>query len=56
VHIGQPKLINKKINLAMEDIGLVNPSKRDYPFFSNPHLAHSRIEIWSRIKETRYGD
>lgn len=52
VHIRQPKLINKKFKLAMEDIGLVdvwreiNPSKRDYTFFSNPHLVYSRIDYF----------
>lgn len=51
-HTVQPNLISKKINLAMKEIGLIdiwrelNPSKRDYTFFSNPHLAYSRIDYF----------
>uniref|UniRef100_A0A3P8S6T2 exodeoxyribonuclease III n=1 Tax=Amphiprion percula TaxID=161767 RepID=A0A3P8S6T2_AMPPE len=51
-HLSQPKLINKKINLAMKEIGLIdiwrelNPLKRDYTFFSNPHSAYSRIDYF----------
>lgn len=51
-HIAQPKLINQKINLVMKEIGLIdiltelNPSKRDYTFFSNPYLVYSRIDYF----------
>ena len=59
-HTAQPKLINKKINMAMKEIGLIdiwrelNPSKRDYTFFSNPHLVHSRIDYFLTFAKDLY--
>lgn len=51
-HTAQSKLLSKKINLVMKEIGLIdiwrelNPSKRDNTFFSNPHLPYSRIDYF----------
>lgn len=52
MHVAQPNNLNKRINLAMKDIGLVdvwrklNPLKRDYTYFSNLHLLYSRIDYF----------
>jgi len=50
--VAQPSHPNKKINLAIKDIGLVdvwrelNPLESDYTYFSNPHLLYSRIDYF----------
>lgn len=50
--ISQSKKITKKINSILSEIGLIdvwrhlNPSVRDYTFFSSPHSTYSRIDYF----------
>ena len=52
IQVAQPSHLNKRINSAIKDIGLVdvwrelNPLKRDYTYFSNPHLLYSRFDYF----------
>ena len=46
------KKITKNINLMMNELGLsdvwrdLNPTKKDYSFFSHPHLVYSRLDYF----------
>ncbi len=50
--ISQSKKVTKKINSVLSELGLIdvwrflNPSVRDYTFFSPPHSPYSRIDYF----------